>query len=107
MTSGEPYGHLWRYALPLLLGNWLQLAYNAVDSIIAGRFIGQNALADRVAGREGGPLASVFRGLPDVKLMKLDELFVESQDALQAQVNPLLVLDTMATAMYALAHERR
>lgn len=45
MTSGEPYGHLWRYALPLLLGNWLQLAYNAVDSIIAGRFIGQNALA--------------------------------------------------------------
>ena len=45
MTKGEPYGHLWRYALPLLLGNWLQLAYNAVDSIIAGRFIGQNALA--------------------------------------------------------------
>ena len=36
MTTGEPYGHLWRYALPLLLGNWLQLAYNAVDSIIAG-----------------------------------------------------------------------
>ncbi|HAB93695.1 MAG TPA: MATE family efflux transporter, partial [Lachnospiraceae bacterium] len=45
MTTGSPYGHLWRYALPLLLGNWLQLAYNAVDSIIAGRFIGQNALA--------------------------------------------------------------
>lgn len=45
MTTGDPYGHLWRYALPLLLGNWLQLAYNAVDSIIAGRFIGQNALA--------------------------------------------------------------
>ena len=39
--------------------------------------------------------------------MKLDELFVESQDALQAQVNPLLVLDTMATAMYVLAHGRR
>ena len=45
MTSGDPRGHLWRYALPLLLGNWLQLAYNAVDSIIAGRFIGQRALA--------------------------------------------------------------
>ena len=45
MTSGDPRGHLWRYALPLLLGNWLQLAYNAVDSIIAGRFIGQKALA--------------------------------------------------------------
>jgi len=45
MTTGAPQEHLWRYALPLLLGNWLQLAYNAVDSIIAGRFIGQNALA--------------------------------------------------------------
>lgn len=40
MTEGSAHGHLWRYALPLLLGNWLQLAYNAVDSIIAGRFIG-------------------------------------------------------------------
>ena len=44
MTSGEPYGHLWRYALPLLLGNWLQLAYNAVDSIIAGQRRGSQPL---------------------------------------------------------------
>ena len=45
MTEGSPFSHLWRYALPLLMANWLQLAYNAVDSMIAGRFIGQNALA--------------------------------------------------------------
>lgn len=45
MTVGSAHSHLWRYALPLLLGNWLQLAYNAVDSIIAGRFIGKEALA--------------------------------------------------------------
>ncbi len=45
MTKGSPFTHLWQYALPLLLANWLQLAYNAIDSIIAGRFIGQNALA--------------------------------------------------------------
>lgn len=45
MTVGPAYGHLWRYALPLLIGNWLQLAYNAVDSIIAGRCIGKDALA--------------------------------------------------------------
>ena len=43
MTKGAPLGHLFFYAVPLLLGNWLQLAYNAVDSIIAGRFIGQDA----------------------------------------------------------------
>lgn len=45
MTIGHPRQHLWRHALPLLLGNWMQLSYNAVDSIIAGRFIGQEALA--------------------------------------------------------------
>ena len=51
MTVGSPRSHLWRYALPLLLGNWLQLSYNAIDSIIAGRFIGQNALAaEGIAG---------------------------------------------------------
>lgn len=51
MTIGQPRAHLWRHALPLLLGNWLQLSYNAIDSIIAGRFIGQNALAaEGIAG---------------------------------------------------------
>lgn len=45
MTVGSPRTHLSRHALPLLLGNWLQLSYNTVDTIIAGRFIGQEALA--------------------------------------------------------------
>ena len=33
------------YSIPLILGNMFQLTYNAVDSIIAGRFIGKEALA--------------------------------------------------------------
>ena len=45
MTEGPLFSHLWQYALPLLLANWLQLAYNACDSMIAGRFIGKEALA--------------------------------------------------------------
>lgn len=51
MTKGGAAGHLLRYAVPLMLGNWFQLAYNAVDSIIAGRFIGKDALAaEGIAG---------------------------------------------------------
>ena len=51
MSIGAPHSHLWRYAMPLLLGNWMQLSYNAVDSIIAGRFIGRDALAaEGIAG---------------------------------------------------------
>lgn len=45
MTRGSAYRHLWQYALPLMLGNWFQLAYNAADSIIVGQFIGKDALA--------------------------------------------------------------
>ena len=45
MTQGSPWRHLWEYAIPLLLGNWFQMGYNAIDSMIVGRFIGKDALA--------------------------------------------------------------
>lgn len=45
MTEGAILPHLIGYSVPLILGNCFQLGYNAVDSIIAGRFIGKNALA--------------------------------------------------------------
>lgn len=45
MTEGKIPQHLLAYSIPLVLGNLFQLTYNAVDSIIAGRFIGKEALA--------------------------------------------------------------
>lgn len=45
MTAGSITKHLAGYSAPLILGNLFQLTYNAVDSIIAGRFIGKEALA--------------------------------------------------------------
>ncbi len=45
MTEGNIPRHLIKYAIPLLLGNLFQLTYNAVDSMIVGRFIGKNTLA--------------------------------------------------------------
>ena len=45
MTKGSILSHLIRYAIPMILGNLLQLTYNAVDSIIIGKFLGENALA--------------------------------------------------------------
>lgn len=45
MTKGSTAGHLCSYALPLILSNWFQMGYNAIDSIIVGRFIGRDALA--------------------------------------------------------------
>lgn len=45
MTQGSITWQLISYSVPLILGNLFQLTYNAVDSIIAGRFIGKEALA--------------------------------------------------------------
>ena len=45
MTEGRISRHLLAVAIPLILGNFFQLTYNAVDSIIVGKFAGENALA--------------------------------------------------------------
>ena len=45
MTEGSIAGHLILFSIPLILGNLFQLLYNAVDSVIVGRFAGEDALA--------------------------------------------------------------
>ena len=45
MTKGSIFAHLIRFSIPMILGNFLQLTYNAVDSIIISKCMGQTALA--------------------------------------------------------------
>jgi putative MATE family efflux protein len=45
MTRGPIAPQIIHFTLPLIIGNFFVLTYNAVDSIIVGRFIGANALA--------------------------------------------------------------
>lgn len=45
MTKGSITRHIIAYAIPMILGNILQLTYNAVDSMIISKYIGENALA--------------------------------------------------------------
>ena len=45
MTTGSEARHLIRFALPLLAGNLLQQTYNAADTMIVGKFLGDDALA--------------------------------------------------------------
>ena len=45
LLMGNIRGQLVQLAFPLLLGNVLQQLYNAVDSIIIGRFVGSTAFA--------------------------------------------------------------
>ena len=45
MTKGNPLPIILQFTLPLMIGNVFQQIYNAVDSMIVGRFVGANALA--------------------------------------------------------------
>ena len=45
MTEGKPLALLSVFALPLLIGNLFQQAYNLADSMIVGQILGANALA--------------------------------------------------------------
>ncbi len=45
MTEGKPLRLLSVFALPLLIGNIFQQAYNLADSMIVGQMLGANALA--------------------------------------------------------------
>ena len=45
MSQGRPMKLLALFAIPLLIGNLFQQAYNLADSIIVGQFIGAGALA--------------------------------------------------------------
>ncbi len=45
MTRGNPVKEVLLFSVPMILASVFQQAYNAVDSIIVGQFVGANALA--------------------------------------------------------------
>lgn len=57
MTQGEPWKKISAFAVPLLIGNIAQQMYNTADSVIVGKYVGDNALA-AVGG--SGPLINLL-----------------------------------------------
>ena len=45
LSSGDERKLIFRFAVPMLLGNVFQQLYNVVDSVVVGRYIGKAALA--------------------------------------------------------------
>lgn len=45
MTKGSPWKSILTFAFPMLIGNIAQQLYNTVDSIVVGKYIGDNALS--------------------------------------------------------------
>lgn len=57
MTQGRPGKQIVAFTIPMLIGNIAQQLYNTVDSIIVGRFVGDNALA---AVGSAGPILNLL-----------------------------------------------
>ena len=45
LTEGKPLKLLFFFAMPMVVGNLFQQLYNMVDSMVVGRFVGEDALA--------------------------------------------------------------
>ena len=57
MTEGKPGRQIVAFTIPMLIGNIAQQLYNTVDSIIVGRYVGDNALA---AVGSAGPILNLL-----------------------------------------------
>lgn len=57
MTKGTPWKSIVSFTLPMLIGNIAQQLYNTVDSIVVGKYIGDNALA---AVGSAGPILNLL-----------------------------------------------
>ena len=45
LTQGSPAAVLWRFSIPMFISVIFQQMYNIADSVIAGKFAGEDALA--------------------------------------------------------------
>ena len=57
MTVGDPVHQIVKFMIPMLIGNVFQQLYNTVDSIVVGKYIGDNALA---AVGSAGPIVNLL-----------------------------------------------
>ena len=67
LTVGEPQSVLWKFSIPMFVSVIFQQLYNMADSVIAGKFAGEDALAAVGAsyhdlhGHRGGKQHRLFR----------------------------------------------
>ena len=57
MTQGTPWKQIVAFMVPMLIGNIAQQLYNTVDSIVVGKYVGDNALA---AVGSAGPILNLL-----------------------------------------------
>ena len=101
MTEGDPVKKIVAFSIPMLIGNIAQQLYNTVDSIIVGRFVGDNALA-AVGG--AGPILNLmlvlFIGISVGASIMVSQYFgARAREELSRTIGACVVMTIVASIM--------
>lgn len=99
MTKGKPWEDILIFTVPMLIGNVAQQLYNTVDSIVVGKFVGDNALA---AVGSAGPILNLlivlFVGISvGASIMVSQYLGARNREALSGTIGTCIVLTAIAS----------
>ena len=98
MTKGSPWKLIASFALPVLLSQIFQQLYNTADTLIVGRFLGDEALA---AVSSSGPLIflliSFFEGLTMGASVTISRYFgADDKERVQRAIHTNILVSTMS-----------
>ena len=104
MTEGKPARNLIEFAVPLLIGNLAQLLYSTVDSIVVGKYVGDQALAAIGASMPLFNLVLVlFMGISVGAGIMISQYFgAKDRRNLSMTIGNSIILNIIASAMIML-----
>lgn len=99
MTEGRPWEKILIFTFPMLLGNIAQQLYNTVDSVVVGKYIGDNALA---AVGSAGPIFNLllvlFVGISTGASIMVSQYFgAKKREELSITIGNCIVLTGIAS----------
>lgn len=101
MTTGKPWEKIIIFTVPLVIGNIAQQLYNTVDSIIVGKYVGDNALA---AVGSAGPILNLllvlFIGISVGSSIMVSQYFgAKEREELSSTVGCCIALTAVASIL--------
>ncbi len=105
MTQGVIWKQLLAFAAPIIIGNFFQLMYNAMDSAVVGKFVGSEALAAvGVSNPICNTLVSFFMGIGTGAGVLISQFFGRRDEAglkraVHSAIGVTLVLGALLTVL--------
>lgn len=101
MSQGTPWKRILEFAIPMLIGNFVQQIYNATDAAVVGHYVGDNALA---AVGSAGPilnfLLALFVGIATGAGILVSQHFgAKDRQALSDTIGNCLTLTAIAAVL--------